>query len=223
MALPDPPSFIQVLNPTSTTSVVLGWPVPYDAGSTILDYVLEIELSGVWTLLQDDITALTYTYSPTVEGDTYTFRMKSRNMFGTSVYSDPLIATSGMQPTAPVLPTATVLVDNVIITWQTSSTHGVPITGFKIMIITSDGSTYAEELNSCDGSDPAIAAALTCTIPIVNLIVAPHNLVEGNTMNIKVLAESLLGDSDDSPINTDTVVVLVPATPVLINDFDVTT
>lgn len=66
MATPDPPSFTQVLNPTSTATVVLGWPVPYDAGSVILDYVLEIELSGVWTVLESSYTLLTYTYSPTV-------------------------------------------------------------------------------------------------------------------------------------------------------------
>lgn len=91
------------------------------------------------------------------------------------------------------------------------------------MIITSDGTTFAEELNSCDGSDPAIAFAYTCSIPMINLIVAPHNLVEGDTIRIKVIATSSNGDSDDSPINSDTILVLVPAQPVLINDFITTT
>jgi hypothetical protein len=106
MTSSDPPVFNQVSNPTSSTTIVLEWTVPYDAGSEVIDYQLEVDLSGVWTVVQSDITALTYTYSPTTPGDTYRFRMKSRNIFGSSVYSDNVDVISSMPPDAPDLPTA---------------------------------------------------------------------------------------------------------------------
>lgn len=56
------------MNPTSATEVILEWTVPYDAGSEILDYSLEVELDSTWTVIKSDITALTYTYAPTILG-----------------------------------------------------------------------------------------------------------------------------------------------------------
>lgn len=211
MSTPSAPDFNIVPNPLTSSTVVLGWPVPNDAGSPIIDYRLEIKLGEVWTLLKSDITVTQYTYSPTVQGSQYTFRMKARNIFSSSSYTDPVIVTAGLVPNAPVLPSAQVSVDKVIIGWQVSATNGVPITGYKIMIITSDGTSYAEEKKSCDGQNSAIAFAYTCQIPMVNLLASPHNLVQGSTMRIKVIATSANGDSNDSPINSNTILVLVPA------------
>jgi hypothetical protein len=190
------------LPPTSSTTIELEWTVPYGAGSAVIDYSLEVESGGVWTVLQSDISVLTYTYSPTVPGDTYSFRMKSRNIFGSSInYSDTVDVLSSVAADAPDMPTATVVEDSVVITWTTPVTNGEPVLSYKVMIRTSDDMTYEQELNSCDGSDPAIISALSCTVPIAYLITAPYNLVGGDNMYIKVIAVSMCGDSDDSPIN----------------------
>ena len=137
--------------------------------------------------------------------------MKSRNIYSSSTYTDSVIVTAGLEPNAPALPSALVSVDKVIIGWQASATNGVPITGYKVLIITSDGTSYAEEKKSCDGQNLAIAFAYTCQIPMVNLLLSPHNLVQGSTMRVKLIATSANGDSNDSPINSNTILVLVPA------------
>jgi uncharacterized protein involved in cysteine biosynthesis len=89
----------------------------------------------------------------------------------------------------------------VVITWTTPVTNGVPVLTYKVFIRTSDDVTYEQKLTTCDGSDAAIISALSCTIPLINLVAAPFNLVAGDTMYIKVIAVCVLGESDDSPIN----------------------
>lgn len=198
--------------------------MPFDSGSPIIDYQLEIYENSAWTVLTSDLTALTYTYPNTVQGDTYTFRMKSRNAYGTSEYSEAKTITSGKIPDSIGMPTALVTGADLTITWtETANSNGSPVTYYRILFRTSDGVTYDEEKLGCDGSNADIMTALSCTFPLSNLLLSPLNLVAGDPLWIKVRVGNGHGDSEDSPINNSQTMVTLPSTPVLSNDFTTTT
>lgn len=88
-----------------------------------------------------------------------------------------------------------------IVGWGSANSNGSPLTYFRILIRTSDELTYDEDLTSCDGRDSVIFASFTCTIPLANLIIPPLNLVEDDTIYLRVLAGNALGDGSPSPVN----------------------
>jgi hypothetical protein len=90
LMLPSPPEFSQVLPPSSLTKIELTWPYPFDGGSPVLAYILEIydSYTDQWYLVSDTIFTESYTYPNTIMSLTYTFRMFTRTAIGDSVYTD---------------------------------------------------------------------------------------------------------------------------------------
>lgn len=78
--------------------------------------------------------ALSFVDTGLVSGSYYKFRVRSRNEFGYSDYSDELQLLIAFVPTRPVPPTTSVIADNVILTWTAPFNGGSPITSYLITI-----------------------------------------------------------------------------------------
>jgi hypothetical protein len=74
--------------------------------------------------------------------------------------------------------------------------------------------TYVTELNSCDGSDPAIIAGRQCTIHVSVFKADPFNLDWGRRVWAKVVATNVKGDSLESEPGTGAVIISNPDPPV---------
>jgi hypothetical protein len=57
---------------------------------------------------------------------------------------------------------------DVTITWTAPANSAAPLEAYRIWVRHADG-TFSEETTHCDGADPAILAALTCTVPLTHL------------------------------------------------------
>ena len=93
------------------------------------------------------------------------------------------------------------------------------ITYYKIMFRNSAGTDFYEQTTDCDGRDATIVAALTCTIPMGTLSITPFELEHGTSIFVQVIAGNEFGDSDASVPGNGGIMVEVPSTPVLTNDF----
>lgn len=101
------------------------------------------------------------------------------------------------RPSQPAAP-STVVVSNtgVTITWTPPFNGGSPITAYSVKIISSDGLTYYNDLVNCNGSNAAIVATASCTVPISILQAVPFNLLWGASIYAKVIANNSVNDSD---------------------------
>ena len=99
------------------------------------------------------------------------------------------------------------------IDWDEPNNRGSAITGYKVYIKKHDG-TFDLELSSCDGADPTIMAATSCTIPVNTVRVAPFMLAWGATVDAKVIAYNLYGDSIESSVGTGNIIMTLPDAPV---------
>ena len=148
-------------------------------------------------------------------GTSYKFKVEARNAFGFSLlFSNEVTILQAEEPTKPGVPTTTVVGDQyVIIDWIASSDQGAALSSYTVLILTSDGVTYSEELNSCDGSDPTIISDATCNVLVADLLAAPFNLPYGSSIYAKVLATNLYGDSLTSDVGNGAVILTVPDAP----------
>jgi hypothetical protein len=73
------------------------------------------------------------------------------------------------------------------ISWQASANERYSaVFAYRVKLQKSDG-TFIEHY-ACDGKDPAVFAALTCSVSMASLLAAPFNLVEGQRVNATVEA-----------------------------------
>jgi len=106
-------------------------------GTPVIDYTVYAKdsVTNTWTERQVGITGTSATLESFNLGTTYTFRVKSRNVFDYSVgYSDEVSILAAKNPEKPTAPTTTVSGPNVIIDWIAPYDNGSPITGYKVLI-----------------------------------------------------------------------------------------
>jgi hypothetical protein len=95
--------------------------------------------------------------------------------------------------------TTSVVSGEVKIVFTAPADNGDTITGYEIEIQYSDGTTYAEETTSCDGSDGTIMTNMYCTIPMATLRNAgSYNLVYGDLVVVRARAYNSIGYGDYS-------------------------
>lgn len=94
MTNPDPPlSLANNLLVTTASNIGLTWSVGTNNGGTaVIDYQVWYDQStGVWVLFDSGITTTSYTTGGLIAGNTYAFKLLSRNSFGFSTtYSIPI-------------------------------------------------------------------------------------------------------------------------------------
>lgn len=91
------------------------------------------------------------------------------------------------------------------LSWDIPSTdNGSPVEEYKIFVLESDGITYSEPAQSCDGQDPDLVASLqpSCLITFQELRSEPYLLEQGALVVAKVKAFNLNGWSPLSLQNT---------------------
>ena len=79
------------------------------------------------------------------------------------------------------------------IAWSAADSNSDPLDAYEIMILTSDGTTYAQELVSCDGSSSDPIANNYCDVPMASLRAAPFNLAQGDSVIAKIRAHNSIG------------------------------
>jgi hypothetical protein len=85
--------------------------------------------------------------------------------------------------------------DTVKVEWTEPFDQGSPVTGYKIYFRESDGTAYSLELHDCDGQDPTIFAAKSCSVEVLTLRSAPFSLAWGTSVYANVLAINIYGES----------------------------
>lgn len=102
----------------------------------------------------------------------------------------------------------------VTVTWTAPYNGGSEVTSLNIFIRGSDLTTYHKELTSCDGSNPAIISAASCTIPIATLMAAPFNLPWGSSIYVKLTATNIQGTTPESPVGNGATILTFPDSPI---------
>lgn len=159
------------------------------------------------------VTQFTVT-SALVGGQAYLFRLQAENVYGWGPNStDTLVYAAGVPAQPPPAVTA-INGANVRITWQSPANTAAPITAYRVFIRQADGN-FAEDLASCDGSDPAIRTALTCDVPLPTLRAAPFSLVYGALVQVRVQAQNANDWGKLSQVNVAGATVQTPPVAML--------
>lgn len=74
-------------------------------------------------------------------------------------------------------------IDSFVVSWTAPSDGGSAITAYQILLQTSDGTTYSENLTNCDGSTSTIIDDGFCTIPKTMFTASPYNLAWGASIS----------------------------------------
>jgi len=121
------------------------------------------------------------------------------------------------KPSTPIAPTTSVSTSFVTITWTAPLGNGLPITAYSIYLRTAN-LTYVTDNTVCNGLDPTVISATTCTLPLSILYAAPYSLGKGFSINAKIIATNTYGSSPASPSGNGGVVVFVPDAPINLSD-----
>jgi hypothetical protein len=207
---------------TSKTTARFSWSDGENGGKVITDYkIYSDNASGNWAEIASGITERVYTASGLSSGLIYKFKVQARNSVGFGPLSEAVSILTAVVPDAPDAPTTSTVANDVLVQWISPSAdslneYGAAISGYKVLIQTSTGVDYYEELVHCDGSDPAIIAGLFCTIPMSTLQGAPFMLSLGASVYAKVAAINQIGNSLESlPGNGATITLsFVPDAPI---------
>jgi hypothetical protein len=151
-----------------------------------------------WT----DLAGLTSSYTATaftvttnvVAGQQYAVRVRAYNAHGWGAVSPSTVIAASAAPDQ-MLPPTTAIQDlvNVRIAWAAADANSDPLLAYEVLIRTSDGTTFAPETASCDGSAAGPRADNRCDIPLTTLRAAPFNLAQGVSVIAKVRARNSLG------------------------------
>jgi hypothetical protein len=101
----------------------------------------------------------------------------------------------------------------VIIDWTPPSNNGAEITSFTVLIQQSDGQ-FSEDLTNCDGNDFTIRSNSECTVPLSTLTNAPYSLSNNDSVNVKIIATNVKGDSAESVLGFGAIIIAIPDAPI---------
>jgi hypothetical protein len=121
------------------------------------------------------ISTLTYAFTVPTAGNTYYFRVKAVNAFGTSLVSSNAVNALAAQVPDQIAsaPTLSSSGTNVVVTWIASAdAHSSPVTGYRIKFQKNSPATFASSATSCLGA----GVSTTCTIPMSELFSSPFSL-----------------------------------------------
>lgn len=215
--MPDAPiNLLNVPSVTNANQIGLEWSEGASNGGTaIIDYLIQYaEVSAEFETLEVAVTTKSYTATSLTAGLTYKFKVQARNSFGYSAFSTQVEILAAQVPDKPDAPVTTFNGDTVTVDWTEPFTGGFEITAYRIYFAQSDTTTYSYELNGCDGTDPTIRDARTCTVLVSVLRDAPFNLEWGTSIYSKVDAINAYGISELSDAGNGAVIITYPDAPV---------
>lgn len=107
------------------------------------------------------------------------------------------------KPSAPTQPSTALVGSSVTVSWSPPAANGDPIHSYVIEFEGAAGGWHPES-SDCDGADPDVRTASSCTVPqsVFTALDGPFQLGRGVLVAVRVAAISSLGQGDFSPINT---------------------
>jgi hypothetical protein len=135
---PDAPvNFVEDYSLRQATELGLQWSEgAANGGSPVLDYEISYnEATGSdFVVLVSGLGATSYTATGLTSGETYLFKVKARNVFGLSVFSQTLSLKAAFKPAQPTPPMTSVIGSNIVIDWVAPNANGSPITAYRVSI-----------------------------------------------------------------------------------------
>lgn len=94
---------------------------------------------------------------------------------------------------------------------------------YSVYIRHVDGTSFSTDVANCDGSNSVIMASTLCFMPIATLRASPFSLDWGDSVNIKVVATNIVGNSLESSVGNGAIILTRPDAPTtLANDVSLT-
>jgi hypothetical protein len=124
----------------------------------------------------------------------YEFKVQSRNSYSYSDYSEVLSLLCAFKPEPPLLVTTTNSADQVLVEWDEPVNNGYVIHAYRFFVITSGGA-YEEESTECDGTNALVVSNRQCSLSLDTLKAAPFNLVQGDSIWLRLVAINTYGES----------------------------
>jgi len=171
------------LSSTLTTIVLDLVPmIEFDAigGYAIDSYQLQYAVTNAWIDVQGQEGSFSLTTTVSVGsltgGTTYKFRVRAHNIHGWGSWSNVLQEIASGIPTQPA-PVAVHIVNlDVKIQWATPIENYATVTAYEVTILQSDGSTFTQQVQYCNGQSSMIVLQAYCLIPETVLRAAPYSL-----------------------------------------------
>lgn len=135
------------------------------------------------------------------------------NSVGDSNLSNIVEIYKASVPSKPSFLEVTLLGDLVEFNWEVPKDNGSALLTYKILILTSDGVTFAREETVCATYDSYSIGVGKCQIEKSLLRLTPFNLAYGSEIIAKVIATNIVGDSEASDVATGTLLVKQPSPP----------
>ena len=85
-----------------------------------------------------------------------------------------------------------------MITWTAPTDGGATITAYLVKIYCRGTDTWHAETLNCDGSNPSIVSAKTCTIPLTVLKAAPFSIAVLDVIQAECSAINAAGSGPES-------------------------
>jgi predicted phage tail protein len=144
--MPQAPDTPGSLTASATlNSIALGWAAPFDGGSAITKYIVELKGAGTsWSTVNGNVApgATSLTINNLVSNTTYTYRITAVNAIGNSLPGQFAAVKIPGTPAAPTNLKATAGVKSAVLTWTPpADVAGAPITKWQITWGTSNQAT----------------------------------------------------------------------------------
>lgn len=127
-----------------------------------------------------------------VRGESYSFQIRARNIYGFGPYSTTTVILAATFPSPPLIATTETLLTNVRITFLAAEDNGVTITSYDIEILKADGEYLAS--TDCDTTLIEIADSyFQCDVSFTELRVSPFWLQFDTLIEVRMRATNSLG------------------------------
>jgi hypothetical protein len=133
-----------------------------------------------------DSLGLQYTLtSGVVAGESYSFRLRAKNVHGWGAYS--MVESTVPMNTPAQMSAASTEIDNVYVKvkWEAPDDRGSEITAYRVKVLASDGLTLIES-DLCHNSDASLVVTLQCYIPMSEIVSDPIALAYNDLIKIQV-------------------------------------
>jgi Fibronectin type III domain len=134
---PDPPMTItETLAARTLTAIGFSWVQGSQNGGTpVIDYRIYYDKgANNYTILVSSYMSTSFTIDSLTPGNTYKFKILSRNSFGLSDFSNEFSILCATVPDIPLAPTTTQVGSDIKVSWDLPSANGSPITGYLVYL-----------------------------------------------------------------------------------------
>ena len=157
--------------------------------------MFRVQSDPEFSILATGVTSPEYVATGLTFGLTYEFKVQARNSYSYSLDSDVLALLCAFKPEAPLTVTTSNQGSQVSVTWDEPVNNGYVVDSYRFFVRESDGTTFTEETVDCVGTNSDVVANRECFLNLSTLQVAPYNLVQGDSIWLKVVSRNTYGES----------------------------